>query len=243
MCIYFNPKLEDLSEKELEGADQAGVDNEDEEDEEFSDGDNMSAPEEEVAGLSSLNKIMNMLGENEVLEETWSQLCVMKKLEVIDIILKLDLLIEMEDMSEKGKFLAHLGAIFEEKSDGTFKIDVKGGLWKHVEIDNKDEGEKKEHICDTDCRWIEEQLLSFYDLLLITLKFMCRCRSQVLKLKEMVNVTSDLDLMTEMKDMIKDFSEHGKEAMALLRIQFDTWQAFVKEYLKKMEVIRGMENN
>eukprot|EP00092_Neocalanus_flemingeri_P022239 GFUD01024118.1.p1 GENE.GFUD01024118.1~~GFUD01024118.1.p1 ORF type:complete len:242 (+),score=71.52 GFUD01024118.1:64-726(+) len=220
MCIYYNPKLNDLSDEEVLFAYEADVDNEEEEEEEeFSDEDNMPAPEEEVAGLSSLNKVMNMLGEDEVLKETWSLLCVMKKVEVFDIILNQEL-IEMEDMSEKGKFMAHLGAIFEEKSDGTF-----------------------EEIAD--CRWIEEKLRSFNELVLTTLEFMCCCRSDVLKLKQMVTMTSELelDLMTEIKKARTLASEKVKEAMALVRTQFDNFSNSLKEYLKKMEVIKGMENH
>eukprot|EP00092_Neocalanus_flemingeri_P036525 GFUD01039768.1.p1 GENE.GFUD01039768.1~~GFUD01039768.1.p1 ORF type:complete len:202 (+),score=53.12 GFUD01039768.1:58-663(+) len=199
MCIYFNPKLDDVSDEELLVAYHVEY----EEEEEFSFEDNMSAPEEKVAGLSSLNKIMNMLGENEVLEETWNQLCVMKELEVIDIILNLDLLIEMEDMSEKGKFLAHLGAIFEEKSDGTF-----------------------EEIAD--CWWIEEQLRSFNELVLITLEFMCCCRSDVLRLKQMVTMTSELDLMAEIEEARTLASEKVKEVMALVRTQFDNFSNLLR---------------
>eukprot|EP00092_Neocalanus_flemingeri_P105674 GFUD01135477.1.p1 GENE.GFUD01135477.1~~GFUD01135477.1.p1 ORF type:complete len:224 (+),score=78.67 GFUD01135477.1:55-726(+) len=201
MCIYFNPKLEDLSEKELEGADQAAVDNGDEEEEEFSDEDNPPAPEEEIRGLSSLNKVMNMLGEDEVLEETWTQLSDIKKKEVFDIIFDLDLETEMEDMSEKGKeAMAHVRAIFEGKSDGSFEFgNVR--VFDQAAVDHEEMKYIRGFQCIMSIVGVDEFMLEE------TWSQLC-----VIKKKEVFDIILNLD---NVEFEIEDISEEVKESVAI----------------------------
>eukprot|EP00092_Neocalanus_flemingeri_P039248 GFUD01042727.1.p1 GENE.GFUD01042727.1~~GFUD01042727.1.p1 ORF type:complete len:305 (-),score=116.79 GFUD01042727.1:221-1135(-) len=225
MCIYFNPRIDEISEKELENAGQAAVDHEEEneedyeEEEDISDEDSLFASAEEVPGLmglNSLNKILSLLGEDELLEGTWSQLCVVKKLKVIDIIINLDLLMEMEDMSEKGKeAMAHVRAILEGKSDETFECDGKCSG-----CDHEDEEGKEEYFSNGDSKAVTEKEVE-------TLKDFNRVISMLgedevleetwaqlsdVKKQEVVDIICHLDLETEMEDV--SVSEKGKEAMA-----------------------------
>ena len=125
MCIHFHPRLNEISEEEIEVADQAAVDHEDEEEEEeyVSDAESLSAPDYEVKGLRGLNHFMKLWGEDEVLEEHWRELCVIQKLEVFDILLDLDLEtelehIELEYVSKKGKdAVSRIRAIVEGGSE------------------------------------------------------------------------------------------------------------------------------
>ena len=124
MCIHFNPRINEIAEEELDAADQAAVDHEEESDEEEYVSDVES--EYEVKGLRGINHFMNVSGEDEVLEENWRHLCVIQKLVVFDILLNLDLETEMEDISEKGKeAVAHIRAIVEGRGDERLMTDGK----------------------------------------------------------------------------------------------------------------------
>eukprot|EP00092_Neocalanus_flemingeri_P016526 GFUD01017885.1.p1 GENE.GFUD01017885.1~~GFUD01017885.1.p1 ORF type:complete len:340 (+),score=124.17 GFUD01017885.1:53-1072(+) len=226
MCIYFNPKIDEISEKELENAGQAAVDyedenEEDEEEEEYiSDEDSMTEEEEEVClGLNSLNKILSLLGEDELLERTWSQLCVVKKLKVIDIIINLDLIMEMEDISEKGKeAMTHVRAIFEGKSDEIFECDGKCSG-----CDHEDEEGNEEYFSNVDSKSVsqeEVETLNDFNRLISMLgedEILEETWAQLsdVKKQEVVDIICHLDLETEMEDV--SVSEKGKEAMAHVR--------------------------
>ena len=124
MCIPFQPRTMEISEIELEAADQAAVDHEEEDEYYESDAESyyeIDAEIEDDFGMEAFrnfNHFMNDLGEAEVSEEKWIQLSVFQKQFVLYTFLSLDPETEMKDRSEQGKeALAQIRAIVEGKSD------------------------------------------------------------------------------------------------------------------------------
>jgi len=121
----------EISKIELEAADQAAVDHEEEDeyyesdaesyyesDAEIEDFVNLSTSDFGIEAFRNFNHFMNDLGEAEVSEEKWIQLSVFQKQFVLYTFLSLDPETEMKDRSEQGKeALAQIRAIVEGKSD------------------------------------------------------------------------------------------------------------------------------
>ena len=121
MCFQFHPFQ--ITEEEVEAADQAAIDFEDISDEEIF-GDSLSTYEIHMAtrGLNGLNIALGLMGEEEVLVENWIQLNPNEKMEVFDTILKLDLVHEVGMKIKSEEAMAHIRGIVTERRDGSLEL-------------------------------------------------------------------------------------------------------------------------
>ena len=133
MCFKLHPRVEEISKEEFNDAEEAVINYEDEEDEVESDS-GQADPEliyvllehvsvyhfETERGLWFLNKALDFLGEDKLLDETWWQLSLSQKKEVFEILLKVDFVNEIEQegkSDERVKAIADIATIIGAKKD------------------------------------------------------------------------------------------------------------------------------
>ena len=128
--MYFHPRINEISVEELEAADEAAVDYEEDDENYYW----QLESEFELTGLWGLNIILDVVGEDIVLEDTWRQVCVIRKMLVMDILRSLDIESEMEINSEEGHAaMVLVRDIIEGKSDDLSSVDTERGPLKTSE--------------------------------------------------------------------------------------------------------------
>jgi len=121
MCLQLNPRNEDISEEELEVADTAFTDLDDEDEIEADDDGlepemisvilvhNMTFYHSDAErGLASINMALGFLGEESVLEVNWNQLSSSQKKEVFEILIAIDY---VKESDEENKSDARVNAV------------------------------------------------------------------------------------------------------------------------------------
>jgi len=140
MCLQVNPRNQDISEEEIEVADTAFIDIDDEDEIEADDDGlepdmisvilvhNMTFYHTDTErGLASVNMALGFLGEETVVEEHWNQLTSIQKKEVFEMLIKVDYVKESEEESisdARVKAVAAISSIICGQSKDSMKIEM-----------------------------------------------------------------------------------------------------------------------
>ena len=133
MCFQLDLRMEEIRKEELNDAEEAAINYEDEEDEVESDSGHLEAElmylllehvsyhhVENQEGFIILNKALEFLGEDKLLTESWWQLSMSLKKEVFELLLKVDFIKEIEQegkSDERVQAIADITTIIGAEKD------------------------------------------------------------------------------------------------------------------------------